>query len=90
MAVLVTGVAGFIGMHCALQLLARGESVIGIDNLNDYYSVDLKRDRLRAIEAASSQFRFAACDIADHVMMSVSRWAGVQPKVLRVSVVSRT
>ena len=69
MAVLVTGVAGFIGMHCALQLLARGESVIGIDNLNDYYSVDLKRDRLRAIEAASSQFRFAACDIADHVML---------------------
>jgi UDP-glucuronate 4-epimerase len=69
MAVLVTGVAGFIGMHCALQLLARGESVIGIDNLNDYYSVDLKRDRLRAIEAASSQFRFATCDIADHVML---------------------
>lgn len=46
MKVLVTGVAGFIGMHVADQLLKRGDEVYGIDSLNDYYSVDLKNDRL--------------------------------------------
>ena len=51
MAVLVTGAAGFIGMHVALHLLARGEHVIGIDNLNNYYQVSLKRDRLAEIAA---------------------------------------
>ncbi len=43
---LVTGTAGFIGSHVALKLLARGDEVIGIDNLNDYYDVDLKQPRL--------------------------------------------
>ena len=42
--VLVTGAAGFIGMHCAQRLLARGDKVIGVDNLSDYYPVKLKRD----------------------------------------------
>ncbi|RZM12699.1 MAG: NAD-dependent epimerase/dehydratase family protein, partial [Sphingomonas sp.] len=46
MKILVTGVAGFIGMHVAQALLARGDRVVGIDNLNDYYAVDLKRARL--------------------------------------------
>jgi UDP-glucuronate 4-epimerase len=46
MRVLVTGTAGFIGAETALQLLQRGDEVIGIDNVNDYYSVELKRDRL--------------------------------------------
>ena len=46
MKVLITGVAGFIGMHCALRLLERGYQVIGIDNLNDYYDVSLKEARL--------------------------------------------
>jgi UDP-glucuronate 4-epimerase len=49
MRVLVTGVAGFIGMHCALRLAARGDEVVGIDNLSPYYSVDLKRDRLKRL-----------------------------------------
>ena len=53
MAILVTGAAGFIGMHCSLRLLARGEAVIGIDNLNDYYPVQLKRDRVTKVEAAA-------------------------------------
>jgi UDP-glucuronate 4-epimerase len=44
MHVLVTGVAGFIGHHLALRLLARGDSVVGIDNLNDYYDVKLKEN----------------------------------------------
>lgn len=66
MAILVTGAAGFIGMHCSLRLLARGEAVIGIDNLNDYYPVQLKLDRISEIESAGGDFRFIRCDFADH------------------------
>ena len=49
MKVLVTGAAGFIGMHCIERLLARGDTVVGIDNLNDYYKVSLKESRLARI-----------------------------------------
>jgi len=66
MTILVTGAAGFIGMHSILRLLVRGERVVGIDNLNDYYSVQLKRDRIAHIEAAGGAFRFIPCDFADH------------------------
>jgi UDP-glucuronate 4-epimerase len=66
MAILVTGAAGFIGMHCCLRLIERGEAVIGVDNLNDYYSVRLKQDRVSRIEAADGDFRFVRCDFADH------------------------
>jgi UDP-glucuronate 4-epimerase len=59
MKVLLTGVAGFIGMHCAQRLAARGDQVIGIDNLSPYYSVDLKRDRLKQL-----QIDFHELDIA--------------------------
>jgi UDP-glucuronate 4-epimerase len=62
--VLVTGVAGFIGFHTAQTLLARGLQVIGIDNLNDYYNVSLKRDRLLLLEEYPS-FLFKKIDIAD-------------------------
>jgi UDP-glucuronate 4-epimerase len=58
--VLVTGVAGFIGMHCARRLTARGDEVVGIDNLSAYYSVDLKRDRLKQLD-----IRFDHADLAD-------------------------
>jgi UDP-glucuronate 4-epimerase len=58
--VLVTGVAGFIGMHCAQRLIARGDEVVGIDNLSPYYSVDLKRDRLKQVT-----LRFHEIDITD-------------------------
>ena len=64
MKVLVTGAAGFIGMHTALRLLARGDDVIGIDNLNDYYDVQLKRDRLQQLEPHAG-FRFIRMDLAD-------------------------
>ena len=63
MKVLVTGAAGFIGMHCAKRLLARGDEVIGVDNLSPYYSVELKRARLKQLEHRA--FRFHELDIAD-------------------------
>jgi UDP-glucuronate 4-epimerase len=62
MKVLVTGVAGFIGMHCAKRLLERGAEVVGIDNLSPYYSVELKKDRLAELKHA--RFRFAELDVA--------------------------
>ena len=49
MKVLLTGAAGFIGMHCAERLIARGDTVIGVDNFNDYYEVSLKEARLARI-----------------------------------------
>ena len=61
--VLVTGAAGFIGMHCVRRLLARGDKVVGVDNLNDYYSVKLKRDRLKLV--AHREFRFHRLDMAN-------------------------
>lgn len=62
--ILVTGAAGFIGFHLAHRLLARGERVLGIDNLNDYYDVGLKRARLAQLEEQDG-FRFERCDLAD-------------------------
>jgi UDP-glucuronate 4-epimerase len=64
MAVLVTGAAGFIGMHVALRLLEQGHEVVGVDNLSDYYDVRLKRDRLHVLHA-SPNFRFFKFDLAD-------------------------
>ncbi len=60
----MTGVAGFIGMHSAKKLLDDGHEIIGIDNLNDYYDVSLKEDRLKALESYKN-FRFLKLDIKD-------------------------
>jgi UDP-glucuronate 4-epimerase len=60
MKVLVTGVAGFIGMHCAQRLAARGDEVVGVDNPSPYSSVQLKRDRLKQLRIA-----FHEADIAN-------------------------
>lgn len=67
MSVLVTGAAGFIGFHLTKQLIARGERVIGIDNLNDYYDVSLKEARLATFDdaAVQSQFVFRKLNVAD-------------------------
>jgi len=64
MKVLVTGAAGFIGMHVAERLLARGDEVVGVDNLNDYYDVALKKARLARL-APHKNFRHVHLDIAD-------------------------
>ncbi len=63
MKVLLSGVAGFIGMHSARRLLARGDEVIGVDNLNPYYPVQLKKDRLAQLK--HPKLRFHELDIAD-------------------------
>ena len=68
MTILVTGVAGFIGCDVALQLLAQGHEVVGIDNLNDYYEVQLKRDRLARI--SSDRFTFVEMGVEDRVAMA--------------------
>jgi UDP-glucuronate 4-epimerase len=64
MSVLITGAAGFIGFHVARTLLDRGERVIGIDNLNDYYDVSLKEARLAKLRERRN-FIFAKADVAD-------------------------
>lgn len=65
MAYLITGVAGFVGFHVAGDLLARGETVYGVDNVNDYYTPELKRARLEQL-GAHAAFTFAELDISDH------------------------
>jgi UDP-glucuronate 4-epimerase len=64
MSVLVTGAAGFIGMHVARALLARGERVVGLDNLNSYYDPALKRARLATLEG-HKEFSFHAAELAE-------------------------
>ncbi len=64
MNILLTGAAGFIGSHVARAFLERGDTVVGLDNLNDYYSVDLKDARLSTL-LAFERFGFRKVDIAD-------------------------
>ena len=72
--ILVTGAAGFIGMHLADQLMARGDRVIGVDNMNDYYAVGLKRDRIaRLRQDHGDRFTFLELDFADDKALAVAR-----------------
>ncbi len=68
MRILVTGAAGFIGFHLCQRLLARGDSVVGLDNLNDYYDVRLKEARVAKL-LESRGFEFVRADIADRTAM---------------------
>jgi nucleoside-diphosphate-sugar epimerase len=69
MKVLVTGSAGFIGFHTATKLITRGDAVVGIDNVNDYYDPALKEARLaeldRIAEANSAEYTFIRGDLSD-------------------------
>ena len=69
MKILVTGAAGFIGFHTSLRLLARGDEVVGLDNLNDYYDVSLKEGRLAQVRGRNG-FRFVKLDLADREGMA--------------------
>lgn len=71
MSILVTGAAGFIGFHVAGRLMERGESVIGLDNLNDYYSVALKQARIDELRRHyGTRFHFSATDFADSLELA--------------------
>ena len=65
---LVTGCAGFIGFHVCRQLLEKGEEIVGLDSLNEYYDVNLKRGRL-ALLTPASDFRFVRADLTDRQAM---------------------
>jgi len=67
--ILVTGAAGFIGFHTAQIWLARGDEVVGLDNLNDYYDVNLKRARLEILKKEPG-FTFVKRDLADRLAMA--------------------
>jgi UDP-glucuronate 4-epimerase len=69
MRVLVTGAAGFIGFNVSRHLLARGDQVLGIDSLNDYYDVDLKHARLAELAKSGDGFRFVQVDFSDDVAL---------------------
>src|SRR4051812_2857085 len=64
MTILITGAAGFIGAALATRLLSEGESVAGMDNLNDYYDVSLKEARLKRL-SQHAEFSFTRADVAD-------------------------
>ncbi|MGB2464063.1 MAG: NAD-dependent epimerase/dehydratase family protein, partial [Candidatus Puniceispirillaceae bacterium] len=80
MRILVTGVAGFIGMHAAMRLLADGHEVIGLDNINDYYDVCLKQARLAHI-GSPNQFHFHKLDLADRDGMNML-FAETRPEIV--------
>ena len=68
MKILVTGAAGFIGMHSSMRLLARGDHVVGVDNMNDYYDVSLKQARLARL-TSHHHFSFHQINVEDKVAM---------------------
>ena len=82
--ILVTGAAGFIGFHLANKLLKNGENVIGIDNLNSYYDVDLKQARLSQLEKYDN-FRFVRSGIENREMVEYVFKEGKLSTAIRAS-----
>ena len=78
--ILITGVAGFIGFHLCNQLLSKGHAVCGIDNLNDYYDVRLKQDRLKILKK-HSDFSFCKLDLCDDAALA-NVFREFQPKIV--------
>ena len=84
MKVLVTGTAGFIGSHVAVRLLERGDEVVGIDNLNDYYDVELKKARLARF-ADHPRYTHIAADLADRDAMEAAFAAHEPQRVINLA-----
>lgn len=84
MAILVTGAAGFVGSHVCLKLLERGDEVIGIDNMNDYYDPLLKKARLRRLEG-NRGFSFLKIDISDEMAVIKALRGKKVPKVVHLA-----
>ena len=63
--ILVTGCAGFIGFSTSKVLLQKGYKIYGVDNLNDYYSVELKKDHINKLHKINKNFKFHKIDISD-------------------------
>jgi UDP-glucuronate 4-epimerase len=84
MKILVTGAAGFIGFHVSQELLARGDEIVGLDNLNDYYDPRLKAARL-AILQRHGNFRFVKLDLADRAGMEALFAAEKFPYVVHLA-----
>ncbi|HYW51251.1 MAG TPA: SDR family NAD(P)-dependent oxidoreductase, partial [Gemmatimonadaceae bacterium] len=82
--ILLTGAAGFIGSHVAITLLERGDEVVGIDNLNDYYDVTLKQARLARLTGRPG-FSFQQLDVADRAGMSALFESGRFDKVIHLA-----
>ena len=84
MKILVTGAAGFIGSTASLRLLARGDQVVGLDNMNDYYEVSLKESRLARL-TSHANFRFVKLDVADRTGMDALFAAEKFDKVIHLA-----
>ena len=84
MRVLVTGAAGFIGFHVSRALLARGDEVVGLDNLSPYYSVELKEARVRILEG-SERFRLVRGDLADRDLVRATFESGGFTRVVSLA-----
>ena len=85
MAIIVTGCAGFVGMHVARALLVRGDEVIGIDDLNAYYDPRLKQARLAALQAAGGKFRFHRVDLADAAALAGALGASEVDRIVHLA-----
>ncbi|MDP3538452.1 MAG: NAD-dependent epimerase [Azonexus sp.] len=84
MKILVTGAAGFIGSTASLRLLARGDEVVGLDNMNDYYEVSLKESRLARL-TCHANFRFVKLDVGDRAGMEALFAAEKFDKVIHLA-----
>ena len=85
MKVLVTGAAGFIGFSVSRALLERGDRVVGLDNMNDYYDVSLKEDRL-ALLRQHEEFEFVHADVSDFAaLMAIAEKRGPFPRVVHLA-----